>query len=276
MFEDFSIEMGSAMLANIFDEFGGRGISAVFGLIIGGMIAWLVARWKRYKERRSIFEGDARDTIVIHQHLVETVEKSADSVTGVTNEPAVLRIRCVGQAELNRVVPNGHLASELLHRAIRVTPSDTLISMEGAEGSYLLETLTNFVCDRVANGAFEHDLYVMAPCCEPAALVLHQPITILLISVNDLAHFENWPACRNIQVEHGSDGARILTLRELSRRFTYEQEKIASLRKAGQRTTYVETMYVLDLALDKRSAAMPVKTVPWGRFEEVLKKLNLE
>src|SRR5438270_33112 len=83
-----------------------------------------------------------------------------------------------------------------------------------AEASYLLETLTNFVCDRVGNAPFEHDLYVMAPCCEPAGLAEHQPITILLVAVADLALFADWPTCRTIHVEHGTDGARILTLME--------------------------------------------------------------
>ena len=147
---------------------------------------------------------------------------------------------------------------------LRVTQRDTLISMEGAEGSYLLETLTNFVCDRVANAPFEHDLYVMAPCCEPAGLAEHQPVTILLIALKDLTPFESWPACRDVQVEHGTDGARILTLMELARRFRSEQEKMAAMRKAGQRTRYVETMYVLDLSLYKRTAEVPVKTVPWA------------
>ena len=59
--------------------------------------------------------------------------------------------------------------------------------MSGPEGSYLLETLMNFVCDRTANAPYEHDRYVMAPCCEPAELAEHQPITILLIAVADLA-----------------------------------------------------------------------------------------
>jgi hypothetical protein len=148
--------------------------------------------------------------------------------------------------------------------------------MEGAEGSYLLETLTNFVCDRVANAPFEHDLYVMAPCCEPAGLVTHQPITILLISANDLSVFESWPGCREIEVEHGADGARVLTLMELSRRFRAEQDNIAGLRKADQRTRHVETMYVLDLALDRRSGSIPTKRVPWGRLEPILKEMNLE
>jgi hypothetical protein len=259
------------LAAGIIAELTGRGAAVLFGLALGSSVTWLYGRWRRHKQRQSILKGDARDTIVINHHLVETGEGP-----GGEKFPTVLRIRSLGQAELDRVVPNGHLAAVLLHRAFHVTPRDTLISMEGAEGSYLLETLTNFVCDRVANAPFEHDLYVMAPCCEPAGLAEHQPITILLIAVKDLALFENWPACRGVQVEHGGDGARVLTLLELARRFRSEQEKIANLRRAGQRTKYVETMYILDLALDKRSANIPVRNVPWGRLEEVLKQLNLE
>jgi hypothetical protein len=63
---------------------------------------------------------------------------------------------------------------------------------------------------------------------------------------------------------------------EMARRFRSEQEKIAALRAAGQRTQHAETMYVLDLALDRRTARIPVKPVPWGRFEGVLKEMNLE
>jgi hypothetical protein len=259
------------MLTNILDHVTGHGIGVVLGLVLGGVVTWLFGQWKRYRERQSILRGDARDTVVINHHLVESV--------GGANEgkvPPVLRLRSMGQAERERVVPNGHLAAELLRRAHQVTPRETLISMEGAEGSYLLETLTNFVCDRVANAPFEHDLYVMAPCCEPAGLAEHQPITILLIAVRDLALFENWQTCREVLVEHGTDGARILTLMDLARRFRREQDQLAELRRAGKRTRYVETMYILDLTLDKRAASVPVKKVAWGRFEEILKEMNLE
>ncbi len=258
------------MYADIMQELGGRGMSVFLGLILGGVITGLVARWKRIRERRSIRDGDARDTVVINLHVVETAEGPQGRV------PTAMRIRAVGQSEVCRVVPNGHLAADLLRRAFVVTPRHTLISMEGAEGSYLLETLTNFVCDRTANGPFAHDLYVMAPCCEPAALAQHQPITILVIAKADLALFEDWPACREVQVEHGSDGARLLTLMAMARRFRAEQDKIHALRLAGERTTHVETMYQLDMALDRRTANIPVKPVPWGRFEGVLKAMNLE
>jgi hypothetical protein len=258
------------MFSDILQELSGRGMGVLLGLLVGGMTTWLFARWRRFRQRQSILCGDARDTVVLNLHVVET----ADGPNG--RVPTAIRIRAVGQAELDWVVPNGHLAAVLLKRAFAVTARDTLISMEGAEGSFLLETLTNFVCDRVANAPFDHDLYVMAPCCEPAALAEHQPITVILIRKSDLALFEDWPACRDVHVEHGSDGARVLTLMEMARRFRSEQEKMAALRKAGQRTTHVETMYVLDLALDRRTAAISVKPVPWGRFERVLKDMNLE
>jgi hypothetical protein len=258
------------MSANIIHELGGRGMTVVLGMLLGGSVTWLFARLKRFRQRQSVQCGDARDTVVINLHVVESADGPGSRV------PTAVRIRAVGQAELDRVVPNGHLAAVLQKRAFEVTPRDTLISMAGPEGSFLLETLTNFVCDRVANGSFAHDLFVMAPCCEPAALAEHQPITILLIAKSDLALFETWPACREVKVEHGSDGARVLTLMEMANRFRSEQEKMAALRAAGQRTMHVETMYILDLAMDQRAAPIPVKPVPWGRFERVLEELNLE
>ena len=128
------------MFADFLDELTGRGFGVLLGMLLGGICTWIFARWKRYRDRLSILRGDARDTVVINHHLVET-QTGADGIA----MPAVLRLRSLGQEQADRVVPNGHLAAELLQRAFRVTPLDTLISMEGAEGSYLLETLTNFV-----------------------------------------------------------------------------------------------------------------------------------
>lgn len=255
------------MFATIWEEAGGRGASVVFGMVLGGLIARAIHVWRRRVERNRILCGDARDTVVIAQHIVE---KSADG-----KRPTALRIRSLGQGQLDRVVPNGHLASVLLGRANHVTPRHTLISMDGAEGSYLLETLTNFVCDRTANRGFDHDLYVMAPCCEPAGLAQHQPITILLIAAADLALFGDWATCRDVATEHRSDGCRVLTLMEMARRFRLEQSQLRDLRAKGENTRYVETMYLLDLALDTRASAIPTRPIPWLRFEPVLKEMGL-
>lgn len=260
----------------LWHEVGSRGISVCLGIIAGTCITAVVARWRRHRERMCILRGDARDTVVINHHVIETHEEAIIPGEPPVTRPKSMRLRCLGQSEVSRVVPNGHLASILLKRAFAVTNRHTLISMDGAEGSYLLETLTNFVCDRVSNGPFPHGLYVMAPCCEPADLADHQPITILLIAVDDLMLFEDWWVCRDVQVEHNSDGARVLTLMELARRFKAEQAELARLRDAGKRTRHVETMYMLDLALDTERADIPVKPVPWVRFEELLKAMELQ
>lgn len=259
------------MWDKIVNELSGRGVGVLLGALLGTMVTWIIALRRRLRERREVQAGDARDSVVINLHLIESAARPDG-----TRYPVSVRIRSLGQNQLRRVVPNGHLADVLKDRAERVTPRHTLISMDGAEGSFLLETLTNFVCDRVANEPFDHDLYVMAPCCEPAALSAHQPITILLVRVDDLPLFEHWPVCRGVHVEHGSDGCRILTLMEMAARFRQEQEAIAKLRAEGKRTTHVETMYVLDLALDPRTADIPLKPVPWGRYEASLKQMGLE
>jgi hypothetical protein len=264
------------MFATLLEELEGRGAGVLLGLLIGAISGWILGRWRRMRERRRVLRGDARDTVVIALHLVERAEVPTADGKSTQVVPRALRIRSLGQGELIYVVPNVHLATVLLARAHAVTPRQTLISMEGPEGSYLLETLTNFVCDRTSNAPFEHDVYVMAPCCEPAGLTEHQPITIIVIAAADLQLFEDWAACRDAQVEHGIDGARVLTLRELARRFRQEQAELARLRAAGERTRFVETMYLLDLALDRRWAPCPTKPVPWGRFEPILKEMNLE
>jgi len=263
------------MMIAFLGEISGRSLAGVCGVLAGGLSTWLLTRWKRRHERQSILSGDARDTIVIAQHIVdrETVPEAGGSESRVVAR--TLRIRSLGQGELNHVVPNGHLADVLANRAFHVSPQKTLISMEGAEGSYLLETLTNFVCDRVGNEPFEHDVYVMAPCCEPAELAQHQPITILLISRDDLRLFEEWETCCDVAVEHSSDGARVLSLMALARQYRAEEEELRRRRKSGQPTRYAETIYLLDLALDRRKAPIPVRSVPWDRYPELLKELHL-
>jgi hypothetical protein len=63
---------------------------------------------------------------------------------------------------------------------------------------------------------------------------------------------------------------------EMARRYKTQREAITAARRDGRRTRYMESMYLLDLPLDQRTAPIPTKPVPWGRFEDILKKMNLE
>jgi hypothetical protein len=259
------------MFDTLVSELTGRGAGLAFGLVAGSAITAVVARWRRHQQRHRVLVGDARDTVVINHHVVETADGP-----GGRKVPTACRIRTLGQAELRHVIPNGHLAGEFTHRAAAATAHDPLISMDGAAGSYLLETLTGYVCDRLGNGPFDHDLYVMAPCCEPKEMAHHQPVTVLLVAVKDLALFEQWPLVRDVHVEHGSDGCRLLTLMALAQRYRAEHQTLTELRAAGKRTLFAETMYTLDLAIDHRASPLPTKPIPWGRYEGVLKQLGLE
>jgi hypothetical protein len=264
------------MWAELLDELRGRGAGVVIWMLIGTIGTGIVAIRKRRTERRNILHGDARDTVVIAQHVIESEDVPATDTQPSHRQATRMRIRSLGQAPLESVIPNGHLASELIKRAHRVSARNTLIAMDGAEGSYLLESLTNFICDRVANHPFAHDLYVMAPCCEPAGLVVHQPVTILLIRLRDLELFEQWETCCDLHVEHGADGARVLTLMELAKRFRQETALLAHLRETGQRTRYRESMYLLDLTLDQSAAPIATKPVPWDRFTPILEQMMRE
>lgn len=261
------------MFATLPEELGNRAAGTVLALLIGGAAGWCYARWKRRREKRSVFTGDARDTVSIQHHLIETV---ADAAMPAGQRVSVLRVRTLGQAQLETVVPNSHLASVLWTRAARVSATMPLISMVGAEGSFLLETLSGFCGDRLGQAGFEHDLYVMAPCCEPEEMATHQPIIILLIALKDLAHFEHWEAVKDVRVEHGSDGGRVLTLLMMARKHRAEQELMTKVTTEGRRTRHLETMYVLDLPLDTRTASLKLKPVPWQRFDSIMQQMNLK
>jgi hypothetical protein len=247
-----------------------RLLGVALGLVVGSAVTWVLTRWRLAQARRSVLRGDARDTVVIEHHVVER-----DDGANGRPVPARLRLRYLGQATLRDVIPNSHLAGELHKRANQVTERNALISMEGATGTYLLETLSGFVCDRVGNAPFEHAFYVMAACREPAKLAHHKPISVILIALSDLELFVSWEAVRRVEVERATDGLRVITLLDLAWRWREEQAKIAECRRAGQSVRHLETMFLLDLALDQRTAPLPTRTVPWSRFAVALTERGL-
>jgi hypothetical protein len=98
----------SAVFTVMLHEVSGRSFGVLLGMAVGSLTTAFIARRRRMKERQSILKGDARDTIVIHQHVLEPTQVTTAS--GETKSVTALRVRTLGQSELNRVVPNGHLA----------------------------------------------------------------------------------------------------------------------------------------------------------------------
>lgn len=235
-------------------------------LAVGGMLAgWLLARWRRYRLLRQVEGGDAREMVILEQILVK--EQPDGHVT--------MRIRSCGSQALRRILINPVGFDAFLHRVHATTPTNPLIDMRDQMGSYLLHLLQPWVCGLARSGPFPHDTWVMCPVCEPGHLSVHQSTTILLVRQKDLDRFLDWQTCKHIHVEHGADGARILTLWHMAREFHKQLADVQNLRAQGKRTTFAESMYILDLGLDTQEVPLRTKPVPWERFAPILKALNL-
>ncbi len=90
-----------------------------------------------------------------------------------------------------------------------------------------------------------------------------------------MQRFLDWEACKAMHVEHGSDGARILTLWHMAGEFDRQLAEVKRYKDTGKPSTFVETMYLLDLGLDLAEVPLPTKPVPWARFAEIFKQLKL-
>jgi hypothetical protein len=235
-------------------------------LIVGGLLGWVGHKWRHFRLQQQIEKGDARD--------VATIEKILIGRDSEGNE--TLRIRTCGRDPLEQIFPNPAALAAFQERTVDTSSVRPLISMDGKMGSYLLQELAIWVCGAVGERDFPHDVWVMAAVCEPATLGGHQSSTVILIRRDDLTRFRHWPTCRDIRVEHGGHGERILTLLSVSNEFDRQTTAIEKRQAEGKAPNFEETMYLLDLALDQRIVALPSKPVPWSRFAVELKARSLE
>ena len=229
---------------------------------LGIMVGWLLAFWRRYRQRRMAERGEAREVLTIEKILLERGDDGRE----------ILRIRTCGRDPIEAVFPNPAARDAFLARVGETKPQKPLVSMEDKLGSYLLQELAIWVCGQVGERDFPHGLWVMAPVYESGTLYLggHLSSTVLLIQQDDLARFRDWEQCKAMLVEHRSHGERILTLMRMAAEFDRQSRLVQQRRAEGRRSSYEETMYLLDLGLDTRAVNLPATPVPWERFEPIL------
>jgi hypothetical protein len=243
----------------------GRLFGVLLGLTVGTIVAWLTGRWRLSRAKRRLLAGDAGDTLVIEFQMVEQLAEGG----------YCLRRRYLGMSPVANVIQNPHLLMEFRKRAEEAGRSGWFISMEGAKGTYLLECLAGFVGDRLGNSPLDHDLYVMVPCRDPHQLSHYKSLSVILISKKDLEMFLSWQTVERIQTERSTDAVRLLTLMELANRWQKEQKLISEHRVEGKSTRHLETMFLLDLGINRRSAGIPTRPVPWGRYLQELSARGL-
>jgi hypothetical protein len=244
-----------------------RILATTIFFVLGILAGRLWGMWRRYRQLRIAERGESEDVVTIEKIILDRCPDGRE----------VLRIRSCGRDPMETVFPNPAARDAFQSRAGKTTTAHPLVSMEGKMGSYLLQELAIWVCGQLRERNFRHDVWVMAPVYERGALYLggHFLSTVLLIRLDDLLRFRDWEECAAIEVEHASHGERVLTLFGMAAEYDRQASAIASRRAAGRRSSYEETMYILDLGLDTDAADLATKPVPWKRFESTLKELGI-
>jgi hypothetical protein len=243
-------------------------VLATTALFVLGVVAGrLWAMWRRYRQLKKAERGESEEVVTIEKIILDRQPDGTE----------VLRIRSCGRDPIETVFPNFAARDEYQARAGKTTSAGPLVSMEGKMGSYLLQELAIWVCGQLRERSFRHDVWVMAPVYERGALYLggHFLSTVIVIRLDDLVRFRDWESCAAIEVEHASHGERILTLMSMAAEYDRQAVAIGARRRAGRRSNYEETMYLLDLGLDTQCADLASKRVPWERFGATLKQLGI-
>lgn len=234
-------------------------------MLLGLLAGWVLGYWRRHRMMKQVRGGDIRELLAVEKVLVRETPGGS----------ATLRIRSLGAATVTQVLFNPVAHDAFLKRTRATTPANPLLDMSDQMGSYLLHLLQPWVCGLARTGAFKHDVWIMAPVCEPGVLSSHQSPTVVLVRQGDLKRFLDWEWCKRVQVEHGSDGARVLTLWRMAHELERQLEEVHRRREKKETTRYIETMYVLDLGLDTEEMPLPTKAIRWERFDSVLKEMKL-
>ncbi|MDO8945149.1 MAG: ABC transporter substrate-binding protein, partial [Desulfobacterales bacterium] len=74
-------------------KMGGRGAATLAAFVLGGLVSWALGHWRRRRQRRSILHGDARVTVVIEHHIVESAEVPGSERPGQTRRAPATRAR---------------------------------------------------------------------------------------------------------------------------------------------------------------------------------------
>ena len=243
-----------------------RVVEAICLVVLGAVGSWIAGYYRRWRAQQKINQGDARlDQITIEQIIFQRAHGAVH-----------MRIRSCGCGPFDRVLQNVQARAIFGNRIESTTLENSIISMDGREGSFLLHQLQHWVCGLLGQLPFPHEIWLMAPVSEPHALSGHQSTIVLLVRKSDIELFLDWEICSKLLVEHGSHGMRILTLMKLALEYKRQAAAVAERRRRGLQSGFEETVYELDLPLNTESADVPVKPVPWRRFESLLPRFGVK
>ena len=198
-------------------------------------------------------------------------------------------VRTIGCLPLHVFVAKDAVRSHLLGltRESAEDELNSVLAMEGKLGSFVLRELHGHLRTLLHESGTCREWWIMVPILETYKPLQYVAPTVLLVRKQDLPLFASFETCQDILVHHGSDTAKILTLMEVYRKFTIQQQTLAKARAEGKSTQYLEEMWVLDLCLSTEfeepstedvlvGTLKPFRLPPWDRFAPTLKALGLK
>ncbi|MFN8391279.1 MAG: hypothetical protein U0136_13385 [Bdellovibrionota bacterium] len=240
----------------------GHVLTAVLTVAVGALVYW----WKMRKEAQRVKDGNDLETIGVERTFITR----CDGVVSV-------HTRSCGSAPSSRVFGCEYIQKELSRIIAGMGPANPVVVLAGDVGSFILHQLQGWVSGVVTEVRVDPELWILCLVAEKGDLTGHKTTTAILVPIEDLKYFADWTNCREIFVEHGADGARVISLHIAAKKFLCEEALIAEKRAAGERTKGIEEFFILDLCLLKpHSNKIPTKRVPWSRYGEILTAIGLE
>lgn len=254
-------------------------IGIVIGAAFALLTAWLASWWRRRREMREIVHGQQFQQLEFAYAFVRTDAAGRRRLV----------VRMIGCLPLRVFVAKDAIRSHLLGltRESAEDELNSVIAMEGKLGSFVLRELHGHLRTLLEESGSRREWWVMAPILETYRPLQYVAPTVLLVRKDDLPLFASFETCQDLLVHHGSDAAKILTLMEVCRKFSLQQQRLAKARAEGRSTQYLEEMWLLDLCLSTDvkdptteevacGALKPFRSAPWDRFAPTLSQLNLK
>lgn len=267
--------MWDSMWKVVHEESIGILIGAAFALATTGLARW----WRHRREIREINHGQQFQQL---EFVYAFVKHGPDGLRHLV-------VRMIGCLPLKVFVVKDAIRSHLLGltRESADNELNSVIPMKGKLGSFVLRELHGHLRTLLEEKGAHREWWVMVPILETYRPLQYVAPTVLLIRKSDLEHFASFETCRDLLVHHGSDAAKILTLMEVHRAFAAQQQTLATARREGRSTQYLEEMWLLDLCLSTDLLAPTAKEVavgelkpfrqpPWDRFSPTLGALGIK
>lgn len=216
-------------------------IRVLLGALIGGLVTFLVGKYRAYRASREVQKGGRYHTVSFCQCWTSELDGSIR-----------FHVKDLGSLPLDFWMPNQHAREHLVRWAQGTKKHESVIPMPGPLGSFILNELWGLVGMVSPKADYPLEQWILVPIFETFdPISVHSP-TVLLLRLRDveMGKFARFADAKDYLVQHSEHGAKILTSLEVEAKFLKESKELKMRRDQGLATQYLEEMWTVVLRLD--------------------------